>query len=372
MKHSDDTTTIVGAGPAGLACAIILAHGGRQVIVHERRSNVGARFHGDYQGLENWTGDLDVLEELASAGINPSFRHWPISHLTAFDADGDRHDMRSDEPFCYLVRRGSTSDTLDHALLDQALAAGVQVRFNSTMNRLSSPGVLAAGPARGNIMAVGYQFHTTMADGQWVAVSDDLAPGGYAYLLVRDGCGTVACCMFGAFHESKAYLQRTVAFFSDKVGLEMHATQRISGVGNYGIPCRGEHEGHLLVGEHAGFQDALAGFGMRSAIRSGIHAANSLLGGGDYEARWRQSILPGIRQSISNRLIYARMGRRGRRALLRRIASGDARVGLARLYRPHLWGRMLYPFAELSGRMPQKDPICCHRICTCVRCRCGH
>ena len=67
--------TIVGAGPSGLVCATVLARAGRKVIVREWHRDVGHRFHGDFQGLENWTDPQDVLEELVSAGINISFDH---------------------------------------------------------------------------------------------------------------------------------------------------------------------------------------------------------------------------------------------------------------------------------------------------------
>lgn len=49
--------------------------------VFERRRDVGARFHGDFQGLENWSTEKDVLEELASFGIETAFDHTPVPLL---------------------------------------------------------------------------------------------------------------------------------------------------------------------------------------------------------------------------------------------------------------------------------------------------
>jgi len=72
-RKETEPITVVGAGPAGLVCAIALARAGRRVVVREWHRNVGARFHGDFQGLENWSSEQDVLEELAAGGIEATF-----------------------------------------------------------------------------------------------------------------------------------------------------------------------------------------------------------------------------------------------------------------------------------------------------------
>ena len=50
-----DEIHVLGAGLSGLSAAIILARSGREVHVHEIREDSGARFDGDFQGIENWT-----------------------------------------------------------------------------------------------------------------------------------------------------------------------------------------------------------------------------------------------------------------------------------------------------------------------------
>lgn len=63
---------ISGAGPAGLAAALAITAAGLHALVYEKRPVVGSRFHGDFQGLENWTTREDVLEELDSGDWLPS------------------------------------------------------------------------------------------------------------------------------------------------------------------------------------------------------------------------------------------------------------------------------------------------------------
>lgn len=285
----DEPVTIVGAGLAGLACAIVLVRAGRPVIVREWHKTVGNRFHGDFQGLENWSDGQDVLDELRAAGA----------------------------------------------------------------------------------IAAGYVFETDRPDGNWIVFNDRLAPLGYAYLLIHAGRGTVANCMFTGFKRQAEHVERMVAFFREKAGLEMRNPKPFGGFANFRLPRTALQGGHPVVGEQAGFQDALAGFGMRYALRSGILAARSLIEGTDYTRLWRQELLPLLRTGASNRFIFNSVGARGRRWALRGMSRSDTAVKLRRLYRPSVLTRLVYPLALWRYRAPLGDPSCDHVTCDCVWCRHG-
>ena len=363
---------IVGAGPAGLACAIGLARAEYPVIVHEQRAHVGGRFHGDFQGLENWSSDENVLEEFARYGIAASFDCRAVNSAVAFDAWGKRYDIRSENPLYHLVRRGWDHGTLDQSLLTQAQALGVDVRFSDRVKQVDGLSVLAGGPRTADAIAAGYVFDTDMADGDWVCFDNELAPLGYSYLLVHGGRGTVASCMFTGFKREAEYVARTIAAFRDRVGLSMHNKRRFGGYANFRLPRMAVQGGHLVVGEHAGFQDALAGFGMRYALRSGVLAARSIIEGVDYTTLWRQELLPFLETGITNRFLFNSVGERGWRWILaNRLQGTDARSSLQRLYGRPPWARLLFPIARWCYRAPLKDNSCDHQHCSCVWCRCA-
>jgi len=363
--------TVVGAGPAGLACAIALARRGRRVVVREWHDTVGHRFHGDFQGLENWTGSDDALEELRAAEIEPSFEHHPVYEGIAFDASGRSYHVRSKRPIYYLIRRGSGKGTLDHGLLQQALDAGVEVRFADRAERSAGETVLAGGPRSADAIAVGYVFDTDAPDGNWVAFDDALAPLGYGYLLIHGGRGTVASCMFTGFKRQGEHLARTVEFFRERCGLKMRNERRFGGFANLRLARTAVQGGHPVIGEQAGFQDALAGFGMRYAFRSGLLAARSIVEGTSYAKLWRESLLPWLRAGVVDRFLFNIAGVRGRRIVLDRLSRADAREALGRLYRRSLFTRILFPLAWLRYRAPLADPSCDHIDCGCVWCECG-
>jgi flavin-dependent dehydrogenase len=350
-----DLVTVVGAGPAGLACAIVLARAGRRVVVRERRGGVGARFHGDFQGLENWSAEEDIVDTLAADGIEPSFDCHPVRRGTAFDAWGKSYPMVSENPIYYLVRRGDMAGSIDWGLLEQARSLGVEVRFHDRVKEgeVSGPAVFACGPRTADAIAMGHVFETKMADGHWICFDNRLAPLGYAYLLVYAGRGTIATVLYADFKLLPECLARSVEFFQQRAGLSMIQPRRFTGFANFRLPQGATRNGHPVIGEEAGFQDWLAGFGLRYAFRSATLAAQSLLGEGDYTRLWRDEFLPPLRAAASNRLAYAAFGDYGMRWMLRNILRpNDAREVLHRLYSPMAIHRLIYPLALWRYRTP--------------------
>lgn len=358
MSADREIVQVVGAGPAGLAAAITLARGGRRVVVHEAAREVGHRHHGDLQGLENWSTTADVLEVFREAGITTAFATVPCTGGTAFDAWDNAYPVRASEPVFYLVERGPGRGNLDAALLAQALELGVEVRFGSRVNRLAGPGIVATGPKAADAVAVGYHFDAQLEDGFWIVLDDEVAPLGYAYLLVMNRHGTLKTCMFRDFKEQKRYVARTLERFRRLVGLELRNERFHAGVGNFWVPASARSGRHLVAGERAGFQDAFAGFGMRYAIASGVLAARALLAGADYDSLWPPALAGSIESSVIDRAIFGMLGNRGYRWVLQaQAASGDARAFLRLLYRPARKRRLLLPWALRRYRSRlRRDP----------------
>ncbi len=371
MRGLEGRITVVGAGVAGLTCAILLARSGRRVVVREARAQVGRRFHDDFQGIENWSAEQDVLEELAEAGIRLQCELVPVREGRVFDPDGKLHRITASRPLYYLVRRGPAPGSLDRDLLAQALEAGVEIRFGDPVHRVDGPAILATGPRRADAIAVGYLFETDMPDGDWLALSNRLAAFGYAYLLVHRGRGTIATCLFTDFERQEVYLRRTVAFFRRHADLRMRDPRRFGGYANFRLPRRAVQGDHPVIGEQAGFQDPLAGFGLRYAFRSAILAAQSLRAGTDYVEAWRGQLLPLMRTGVVNRFLFDSLGEGGWRRAVGRLADGDTVRVLRRFYRPSPWSRVLFPLARMVYRRPLRDPSCHHLDCECVWCRCG-
>lgn len=342
---------ILGAGPAGLSAALTVARGGREATIYERQSEVGGRFHGDLQGLENWTGAGDVLDELAAMGIAPTFDYAAIREGAFFDSEGREWTLRSGRPAFYLVRRGVAAGTLDQSLKQQAIAAGATIRLREAPERLPEPCIRTPGPDRCDALDVGYVFETDMADGVFAALSERLAPKGYAYLLVCRGWGTVAACLFEDYGNAREYRERAREFFERKAGLRMSRARAFGGTGNVRTRPLVRDGDTLYAGEAAGLQDALWGFGMRYALVSGHMAGRALLAGkpAQYERSIRGRFLGGIRSSVVNRYFYERLGDRGYARLLRKIArAADARDSLRRFYAPRLWKTVCFPFARIA------------------------
>jgi len=113
---------IAGAGPSGLAAAIVLARAGRAVEVHEAKRDVGMRFIGDLQVIEAASESEAVPDFLDRIGIERNFYFRPATWATFYDHRRVARTIRSTEPYGWFIRRGAEEATLDRGLLAQARA----------------------------------------------------------------------------------------------------------------------------------------------------------------------------------------------------------------------------------------------------------
>jgi len=297
---------IIGAGPAGLAAAIHLAKNHYKVTVYEKHADVGMRFHNDFQGLENWSTEEDVLGSLQAMSIRTDFLNKPVYEGWLYGPSTSAH-IKSAAPIFYLIKRGRNPDTLDYALKKQALDLGVTIMFNTRADSKEGD-IIATGPRKPRVFAFGTVFETTIKDTAAVILDDAVAPKGYAYLLVCDGEATLGTAMFEDFVNGAAYLEKAIEKFQDATGAEIKNPKKFVGFGSFSIPKTAVKGGKSYVGEAAGFQDFLFGFGMRYAMTSGYLAAKSIIEHIDYDSLWLSTFGQRLRTSKANRRFYEFFG----------------------------------------------------------------
>lgn len=295
---------IIGAGPAGLSAAIVLAQAGKKVQVHERYDVVGKRFQGDLQGLENWSTEENVMDQLQSYGLPTDFHASPFRSVTVTDGESS-FLSHSIEPLFYLVKRGPFPDSLDTALCRKAIAAGVQIQYRSK-HPDSAADIIATGPIREAVVAVdkGLTFATDLPNMAVGIFHDDLAYQGYSYLLVAEGYGCLCTVVFNDFHQLNDCFNRTVEMAKHQYSLNLDEAHPVGGVGSFTLNHPTHLGNALLVGEAAGFQDLLWGFGIRTAMTSGYLAAHSLLTNDDYASLVSKHLQPALQASMVNRYLW--------------------------------------------------------------------
>jgi flavin-dependent dehydrogenase len=341
-----ETIKILGAGPAGLTAAITLARAGQRVIVYERAHEVGPRHHGDHEGIENWTTRDNVLDEFARWGLR--LRGTPICRAAIF-GPGFREMAESTdrEPLGYFFARGDREASLDAQMLAQARDYGVQVEFKRAA-MADEVDIVAGGFERARAFAVGYTFRVRAQDAAYVCLDDALTPQAYSYLIVCNGEGTIAAAAFSPRAGVREILPRVIAGFGSRVQFEMIEPRYFAASIGFGLPRPAQRNGKLYVGEAAGFQDYIAGFGLRLAMTSGYFAAQSILQGVDYDELWRARFLPLMKSAAVYRLLLETFGNPGYSLLVRyaRRQPRGARSVLSQQYRPHWFTGVLWPLAR--------------------------
>ena len=278
QKNQRRPIKIAGGGISGLTAAIKLAQAGRTVDVFEKRTSRGARFKGDIQGLENWTSEGDVLTEMKTQGITSDFYYKALPTLQVINGYGMNLHMPFAKPLCYLVKRGTDHDTLDQALTRQASQLGVNIRYHHPL-ALEQADIIATGPSSKQIFAVdtGIKFKTSHPDTAIALVNDAAACRGYGYLLIVDGYGCLCTVLFDRFPSLAESFKQTEKIILKHCPVEMTEVKKVGGIGGFSHGFEFTSGHRLKVGESAGIQDFLFGFGIRSAMQSAYLAAHSII-----------------------------------------------------------------------------------------------
>ena len=367
--------TIVGAGPAGLTAAISLAKSGCDVNLYEQNNDVGLRFNGDFQGLENWSDDEDTLEILNRIGIKINFLCAPYSGQDCFfiDPKMKKFQVKTSRPLFYLIERGKAENSLDQGLRKQAEEANVNILWKHKVDSITDgSAIVGTGPKAADAIAKGIVFKTSHKNVCLGFADNRIAPQAYAYLLVNNGKATFATCMFTDFKNEKIYFERALQVLKSSIEIDINDAKEFGGFANFFNEPVLVKNNILYVGENAGLQDALWGFGIKYAILSGYYAAKSIIDNQDYAELCKKFLYPKFRTSLANRWLFAHLYNQGYSYLFKHMSGlEDVIPGLHKHYNYSLTKRIFYEIAKRWYHTRLIDKQCMHEHCDCVWCRHG-
>lgn len=118
---------VVGAGLAGLVCAINLAREGREVLVIDRERRIGGSpiYHPSPQGTPI---DLEGIRAYTGIDISPAVKEFTSGKAVVY---GEVVPVDMGAISSYMVERGPRSSSLDSYLYSLALEAGVKFEFGT-------------------------------------------------------------------------------------------------------------------------------------------------------------------------------------------------------------------------------------------------
>ena len=303
---------VVGAGPAGGTAARYAARRGMRTLLIDRRKVVGVPVQcGEYvatneevRAIFPTVANLEDLMELPYR-----VKEADTDILRLWSPKGRAWDV----PF-----RGFTvsRDHMDQGIADQAVAEGAELRTQTTCLKVQGHDVVtdrgtfpakvivgADGPGSRVAKSAGLPSPVTgpamsvTVDGDFSSVTDlyfgSLAPGGYAWVIPKDGCANVG---LGAWQHFDGNLGELFRRF-----LRRHGWPEAKGTGGHvpvlGPVARTVAPPVLLAGDSAGHVMATNGGGINVSMIAGRiawqTAADHVLNGTPleaYERRWREAV----------------------------------------------------------------------------------
>ena len=368
--------TVVGAGPAGLTASIILRKFGFNVNLYEQNNNVGLRFNGDFQGLENWSDKEDTLDILNNLGVKINFLCHPYYGKDGifYGPNQKKVKVKTSRPLFYLIERGSGDNSLDRGLLKQAEESGVNIFWEHKLDAIKDGlAIVGTGPKAADAIAKGMVFKTSHENIFIGFLNNKIAPKAYAYLLVNNGKATFATCLFEDFKNEKLYYDRAINRLNSVLNIDIIEPKEFGGFVNFfNEPKYSKSNRILYVGENAGFQDALWGFGIKYAMLSGYYAAQSIIYKQDYKELCEIHLGPKLKTSLANRFLFAHFTNYGYSYFLSKLEKfNDVIPPLRKHYNQSNTKRIFYEISKRWYKSRLIDKQCLHKDCDCVWCRHG-
>jgi menaquinone-9 beta-reductase len=375
---------IVGAGPAGSACAILLAEGGRSVLLLDKATFPRPRVCGEYLSPEagRILDRLGVLKEVEAAGAQ-TLRGMRIVAPDGTVLDGVFPTTGRWRGYCdhaLAIQR----ESFDRLLVERARSLPIDVRERHRVSGLLLDGRRVAGVRGETPDGRSFQVSSPLvvgADGRTSVVARTLgllrphrlrrlalvqdvggltgmADRGEIYVDPPDysilnpvAPGVVNLSLVVPLAHAKPYAGRLDVFFHARLRQLRHLWPRLGGMEPRGeLAAMGPlayrvrrplHDGVLLVGDAAGFYDPFTGEGLYTALRSAellAETADRALAAGDV-SRARLSgydearrIAFGAKERVTH-MVQFLLGRRWRanfaaRALTHRPALLAALMGV--------------------------------------------
>jgi flavin-dependent dehydrogenase len=134
----------------------------------------------------------------------------------------------------------------------------------------------------------------------------------YSYFVVNDNIGQIVSISPLQRGSQIERLRQTIRRFEQILNTEIKDSgERFSAAVSFNFLRSAKLNDHYFVGEAAGFQDCLAGFGMMYAFKSGYFAAKSIIENCDYDRLWQEDFIRPMEISVRNRQIFKKLSNWG-------------------------------------------------------------